>query len=108
LRVLNCIDARVGDNVVIGITESGLVRGSLAVYAVPLLGLFAGALAGQWLGNIVFVMQSDLAAITGAGCGFSAALVWLKYFSRGRETDAAYQPVVLRQKANTGKTFEVA
>ena len=102
LRVLNRIDARVGDQVVIGIAESGLLRGSLAVYAVPLLGLFAGALAGQLLGSVVSVMQSDFFAITGAISGFIAALVWLKRFSRNKEKDAAYQPVTLRQQIKTG------
>ena len=75
LRVLNRINARVGDNVVIGIAESGLLRGSLAVYAAPLLGLFAGALAGQLLGNTLSAMPSDLLAIAGAIGGFVAALV---------------------------------
>jgi len=98
LRVLNPINASVGDNVVIGITESGLVRGSLAVYAAPLLGLFAGALAGQLLGKQLFGMQSDLLAIAGAISGFIAALIWLKHFSRSTEKDTAYQPVVLRQQ----------
>jgi len=99
LRVLNPINASVGDNVVIGITESGLVRGSLAVYAAPLLGLVAGALAGQLLGKQLFVgMQSDLLAIAGAISGFIAALIWLKRFSRSTEKDTAYQPVVLRQQ----------
>ena len=98
LRVLNRINASVGDNVVIGIAESGLVRGSLAVYAAPLLGLFAGALAGQLLGQQVFDTQSDLLAIVGAISGFVAALIWLKRFSRNTEKDTAYQPVVLRQQ----------
>ena len=40
LRVLNRINAAVGDQVVVGIAEQGLLRGSLAVYAMPLLGLF--------------------------------------------------------------------
>lgn len=102
LRVLNRINARVGDNVVIGITESGLVRGSLAVYAAPLLGLFAGALAGQAVGSAVFALQSDVAAITGALTGFIAALLWLKRFSDDRKRDAAYQPVALRQQIKTG------
>jgi len=108
LRVLNRINASVGDNVVIGITESGLVRGSMAVYAAPLLGLFAGALAGQLLGKQVFEMPSDLLAITGAISGFVAALIWLKRFSRNTEKDTAYQPVVLRQQIKTGKAFEIA
>ena len=102
LRVLNRIDARVGDRVVIGIAESGLLRGSLAVYAVPLLGLFAGALAGQLLGSTVFAMPSDFFAIAGAISGFVAALVWLKRFSHDKEKDTAYQPVVLRQQLKTG------
>lgn len=98
LRVLNRINARVGDNVVIGIDESGLLRGSLAVYAAPLLGLFAGALAGQLLGRVVFATSSDLLAIAGAMTGFVVALLWLKRFSHDKEQDAAYQPVVLRQQ----------
>jgi sigma-E factor negative regulatory protein RseC len=98
LRVLNRIHASVGDNVVIGIAESGLVRGSLAVYAAPLLGLFAGALAGQLLGKQLFGMASDLLAIAGAIGGFVAALIWLKRFSRNTEKDVTYQPVVLRQQ----------
>lgn len=102
LRVLNRINARVGDHVVIGIAESGLLHGSLAVYAVPLLGLFAGALAGQLLGNMVSAMPSDFFAIAGALGGFVTALAWLKRFSRDREKDAAYQPVALRQQIKTG------
>jgi sigma-E factor negative regulatory protein RseC len=102
LRVLNRIQARVGDEVVIGISESGVVRGSLAVYAAPLFGLFAGALAGQVLGNSVLEMQSDLPAVAGAIAGFVAALAWLKRFSRDRENDAAYQPVALRLQIRTG------
>jgi len=101
LRVLNRINASVGDNVVIGIAESGLVRGSLAVYAAPLLGLFTGALAGQLLGKQVFGMSSDWLAIGGAISGFVAALIWLKRFSRRTEKDAAYQPVILRKQILT-------
>ncbi len=39
----------VDDRVVIGIPEDLLVRSSLLVYLLPLLGLFAGALLAQWL-----------------------------------------------------------
>ena len=102
LRVLNRINARVGDRVVVGIAESGLLRGSLAVYAAPLLGLFAGALAGQLLGSAMFALPPDWLAIAGAISGFVAALAWLKRFSRNKEKDAAYQPVTLRQQIRVG------
>ncbi|MGD2136993.1 MAG: SoxR reducing system RseC family protein [Gammaproteobacteria bacterium] len=98
LRVLNRIDARIGDSVVIGIPESGLLRGSVAVYAAPLLGLFAGALAGHLLGGGLVADGSDLAAVAGAAAGFAAGLVWLRRFSRRIAVDTAFQPVVLRQQ----------
>lgn len=97
LRVLNRIDAGVGDRVVIGLEETGLVRGAFAVYAVPLLTLFAGALCGHWLAG-----GSDVAAIGGGLAGLAAGLAWLTRFSRRTRVDAAFQPVVLRRQAGGG------
>jgi sigma-E factor negative regulatory protein RseC len=103
LRVLNRIGARVGDQVVIGISESGLLRGSLAVYAAPLAGLFAGTLAGYVLVSRFFPEWSaDPAAIAGALAGFVAGFAWLRGFSRRTAMNPAYQPVVLRQQIRTG------
>lgn len=101
LRVLNRINAQIGDAVVIGISESGLVRGSLAVYAAPLAGLFVGALAGNTLGYYVSQGNNDLLAIAGAFSGLAAGLLWLRRFSRLTETDASYQPVILRKQILT-------
>ena len=101
LRVLNRIDARVGDTVVVGISESGLLRGSLAVYAAPLVGLFAGALAGHFAGKQLLASGSELLAIGGALAGFFTALFWLRRFSRNTAKDVVYQPVVLRQEIST-------
>jgi len=98
LRVVNKVGARIGDHVVIGIAESGVVRGSLAVYAMPLAGLFAGALAGQLLGQRIMSTGSDWPAIAGAVVGLIASLFWLRRFGRATETDAAFQPVVLRRE----------
>jgi sigma-E factor negative regulatory protein RseC len=98
LRVLNRINARVGDSVVIGIPESGLLRGSLAVYAVPLLALFGGALFGDMLGGVFGADGSEPAAIAGAVAGFGAGLLWLKRFSRRIAANATFQPVILRRQ----------
>lgn len=98
IRVVNSIGAADGDRVVIGISESGLVRGSLAVYAVPLAGLFAGGLAGQYLGVVSGSAHADLASIPGAAAGFAAGIGWLKRFSRVSARDGRYQPVILRRQ----------
>jgi sigma-E factor negative regulatory protein RseC len=97
LRVINSIGAVAGDRVVIGISESGLVRGSLAVYCVPLIGLFAGGVASHYLFAGIVSASADLASIPGALAGFAAALAWLRSFSRKSAQNARYQPVLLRQ-----------
>ena len=108
LRVLNPVNARVHDTVVVGIAESGLVRGSLAVYVAPLAALLGGALAGQFLGNYFLAAGSDLAAICGAIAGLGAGLAWLRRFSRATEADKSYQPVILRRQIMTGAPGDVA
>lgn len=102
LRVINNIGVAAGDRVVIGISESGLVRGSLAVYCVPLAGLFAGAMAGYYLFAGSAAATADLASIPGAAAGFAAGLAWLRSFGRKSERDVRYQPVLLRQLLATG------
>jgi sigma-E factor negative regulatory protein RseC len=97
LRVINRIDAAIGDRVVIGLAESSLVRGAFAIYAVPLLALFAGALVGHWLAG-----GSDPAAIAGAVAGLAAGLAWTRRFGRRTRDNGAYQPVVLRREAHRG------
>ena len=98
LRVVNTIDAGPGDQVVIGIAESGVVRGSLAVYAVPLAGLIAGALAGQAAGAWLGAGTTDLPSIAGAVAGLAGGLAWSGRFSRTTGTDPSYQPVLLRRE----------
>ena len=73
LRAVNRIDAAVGDHVVIGIAESGVVRGSLAVYAVPLATLLGGAIVGQLVGLYLLQTANDLPSIAGAAGGFCGA-----------------------------------
>lgn len=97
LRAVNQAGADVGDQVVIGISETGLVRGSLAVYAVPLATLLGGAIAGHFLAGRFGPENPDIAAIVCALAGFLAGIAWLRNFSRRTMTDRAWQPVILRR-----------
>jgi sigma-E factor negative regulatory protein RseC len=101
LRVVNRIGAVAGDQVVIGISESGMLRGSLAVYAAPLAGLLGGAVAGHYVLGAPDGGYPELGSILGAAAGFWIALVWLRRFSRNSAADARYQPVVLRHVVAT-------
>jgi sigma-E factor negative regulatory protein RseC len=102
VRVLSAMPLRVGDLVVIGIREQALVRGSLAVYAVPILLLLLGGLIGE-LGAEQFIWENaEFASVTLGISGLIAGLVWLKRFTRRIRNDPNFQPVVLRRQASAG------
>jgi sigma-E factor negative regulatory protein RseC len=87
---------------VIGVPESGLLRGSLAVYAAPLAGLFAGALTGYSLSAGASQGYVDLVTMLLGAAGFAVALLWLRRFSRASARDRRYQPVTLRRALPVG------
>ena len=102
VRVLSAMPLRVGDRVVIGIREQALVRGSLAVYAVPILLLLLGGLIGE-LGAEQFIWENaEFASVTLGISGLIAGLVWLKRFTRRIQNDPNFQPVVLRRQTSAG------
>lgn len=90
VRALTDLRLAVGDGVVIGIREDLLVRSSLLVYLLPLLGLFAGAMLAQWL-----ALAESFVILGGLGGLF--ILWWLvRWHTRRVVDDPLLQPVVLR------------
>jgi sigma-E factor negative regulatory protein RseC len=96
IRVLNDMALGVGDQVVIGIREGALVKGSMAVYVVPLLFMFLGALFGEL---VVADSGGDGEGVTillGLA-GLLGGLIWVRFFGRAIGADSRYQPVVLKR-----------
>ncbi len=90
VRALSDLQLRVGDSVVIGVSEDLLVRGALLVYLLPLLCLFAVALLAQSAGlPEPLVIASGLSGLV---------LGWLvvRWRSRRVAGDPKLQPIVLR------------
>lgn len=96
VRAINSQGAQVGERVVVGIDEAALIRGSLAVYAVPLLGLLIGAVLGGLLSERLLISGESLTLGLGIA-GLLGGLVWLRGFTRRIRSDSRYQPVVLRR-----------
>ncbi|QJD60551.1 transcriptional regulator [Pseudomonas sp. gcc21] len=95
IRVIADREYQVGDEIVIGIPEDAVVRGSLWVYVVPLIGLFAsGSLAGM-LG------MSEPATIAAAFTGLFAGFGAVRWHSRRSVGDPSLQPRVLRPQRST-------
>jgi sigma-E factor negative regulatory protein RseC len=87
---------RVGDEVVIGLQEHALLRGSMIVYGVPLLSMFVGALLADYCTRRWWGIASDGLDIAFGVCGLIAGLVWLRRYSTRIARDPRYQPEVLR------------
>ena len=90
VRALSNLQLNVGDTVIIGVREDLLVRGSLLVYLLPLLGLFAAAVLAEQMG------LSEPWVILSALFGFLFACCAVRWRSRLTAGDPALQPVVLR------------
>lgn len=97
VRTLNPESMRVsvGDEVIIGISERALTRGSLAVYTVPLLALFIFALLGELLAKQLSIGNVDMMTIVFGLLGLAAGFLWVKRFSRVVVDDPDYQPVLM-------------
>lgn len=107
VRVLDAAgtDVGVGDEVLIGIQEQALVRGSLAIYLVPLLALFFFSLLGQTLAPQLAVANADVLSIVFGVAGLGVGLIWVRFFSRSVMRDPRYQPVLLRRVTPTVSIF---
>ncbi len=93
VRAIDPVGVRLGDEVVVGIEESALVRGSLAIYTVPLIGMLAFAVAA---GALWPAAGEPVVVLAGLG-GLAAGLAWVRFFARRVSGNRRYQPVVLRR-----------
>ena len=98
VRVLNRIGAVAGEQVIVGLHEGAMVRGSLAMYFAPLFGLFAGAALGAVLSQWFEIVFSDGLQILSAFVGLLLGLLWLRGFTQRIRDDERYQAVVLRRE----------
>ncbi len=84
-----------GDEVVIGLQEHALLRGSMTVYGSPLLLMMLGSLLADYAGRQWWGHASDFLDIIFGFAGFLAGLVWLRHYSTRIAQDPRYQPVIL-------------
>lgn len=100
VRALNQIDAHVGDEVIVGISENALVRGSLAIYIVPLIWMFVFGLAGDLGARRLGFEYAELASVASGLFGLYIGFRWVGKFSARISTNSDYQPVVIRKTSD--------
>lgn len=97
LAAENSINAKPGDEVVIGLNRTALVLASLMVYLLPLIMLVAGALCGTALATALAIEDTEVVSIF---CGIGAAS--LTFIAVGRVVKSAFfsaffEPVLLNR-----------
>jgi sigma-E factor negative regulatory protein RseC len=103
IRAKNTLDATVGDEIVLGMQEGGLVKGSLIIYALPLLFMILSSMLAEHF--LTFGSQTDEFVTIFAGLfGLVAGFLVVRWFSSRMANDSRYQPVILRR---TGKHIAV-
>ena len=107
IKVLNPINAVVGERVIVGLDESALTKASLLVYIAPLVSLFLFALAGEWLAEKFNLTTTEPAAVMGGLLGLLAGLAWLRYFAVRISQNREYQAVILRRAKLSEVTLDI-
>jgi sigma-E factor negative regulatory protein RseC len=85
-------DLRVGETVVIGISESALIGASLAVYIVPL-----AAMIGMGAFAHLALDAADILVAAFGLAGLAAGFIWAARFAARDGAAARFRPVVLRR-----------
>jgi len=97
MRARNPIQAQPGERVVVGVQERGLVRASLVLYALPLLGLILFAILGQWAGRLLLPMAGEFPSILAGLLGLVTGLLLARKRSLRLQTGEVCRPVILRR-----------
>ncbi len=95
-RVSGDLRVSVGDEVVIGVNENAIVKGSLLVYALPVICIIVFALLGETIASRMLSIDSDYMSVLGAAIGLIVSVLGLRWHSHKSHNQPQYQPILLR------------
>jgi sigma-E factor negative regulatory protein RseC len=98
IRTDNTVDAKVGDEVVVGLGEDALLSGSIRIYLLPLLALMLSALTADQLFDAE-QQGRDLLVMLAAIAGFGLMLISTHLRLLADSRIGYLRPVVLREAA---------
>lgn len=107
MKVLNPVDAKAGEEVVLGIREQDLLKGSLAVYIVPLLTMLAGALLGEVLAP-QWGSDSEALSLSLGLLGLAGGFFWLYRYNRVLSRDGGMMAVILRSNVKSSAVHKIS
>lgn len=98
----NNVDAKVGDTVVVGISEDALLKGSMMMYIMPIMGMMVFALLAD---NTVAALMDyrDLAVAASGIMGLVFGSLLSRWYFLRHDSRQRFAPVVLRKIIEHGK-----
>lgn len=99
-RAINHLDAKVNQQVVIGIDERWLLRGSFAAYIVPLFLMLLCAGIGEMIGARLWRAEAEGFTILAAFSGLLIGFLWLRRYTHHLRQQNVCQPMILRGVSN--------
>ena len=82
IKIQNKINAKVGEKVKLVIEENYLLKASLLLYGLPLLFLFGGMIASEY----IIVATNDFVVFLGGILGFTLGIILLKFITAQNHT----------------------
>lgn len=96
VKVLNYKGAKVGDKVVIGLEEQVLLKSSLALYLIPLVGLFVAAIGYDMLAALAQLPDYEIFTVLAGLLGLLSGLRWVKRVTIKMSEDTRFQPMIVK------------
>ena len=100
INALNTHSLQLGDEVVVGVRESTLLKSALLVYLLPLVMMIGGASFSQWAYG-----AGDFFAGLGGFIGLATGFVFVHWFNLKHQNDAHFQAIVLRRASESVLNF---
>ncbi|MEW8053052.1 MAG: SoxR reducing system RseC family protein [Candidatus Thiodiazotropha sp.] len=96
LRVSNPIDAKPGQQVIIGLQENTLLKVSLLAYLLPLVSMFLVAILMQAVATHFMWQLGELPQVVGGLLGLITGFILLRQLAVQKRDEPGYQAVILR------------
>jgi sigma-E factor negative regulatory protein RseC len=91
----------IGDEVILGLQENALVKGSLMLYTLPLISMFAFAILGYGAFSLYEIDFTEGFKILFSLGGLAFGFVWVSRYSKKINKDPDFQAVILSRIGNT-------
>lgn len=101
-QVANDVGAEVGDTVMVGISEDVLLKGSLVMYLIPILGMLVFASSAHYF-LAPLIEYRDLAVTASGIMGLVFGSLISKWYFQRLNCRQRFTPVVLRKIVGHGK-----